>query len=129
MLDANYRIFMAPQRNNHLLTGQSGEASAAAFLQEQGYTILQQNYRAGRAEIDIIARKGDLLVFVEVKTRATDRFGFPETAVSAKKEALLLAAAARFIEDTGWEQDIRFDIIAITLGAAPVVHHIPDAFH
>ena len=120
---------MATQRNNHLVTGQHGEASAAAFLLEQGYTLLQQNYRAGRAEIDIIAQKDGLLVFVEVKTRASDRFGFPETAVGARKEALLLAAAERYIHDTGWQQDIRFDIIAITLGTPPVVHHIPDAFH
>ncbi|MFD2246902.1 YraN family protein [Pontibacter ruber] len=120
---------MATQKNNHLVTGQSGEAKAATFLEEHGYSILQRNYRAGRAEIDIIAQRAGLLVFVEVKTRATDEFGFPEAAVSPKKEALLLSAAEHYIEENGWEHDIRFDIIAITLATPPVVHHIQDAFH
>ncbi|MCC9168464.1 YraN family protein [Pontibacter harenae] len=120
---------MAAPTNKHIQTGQSGEDIAVLFLQQQGYFILQRNYRHKRAEVDIIAQKDNLLVFVEVKTRSTDRYGFPEEAVNFKKEQLLLTAAEEFIENSNWLHDIRFDIISITLGTKPTVHHIEDAFH
>ncbi len=120
---------MALQSKNNLVTGLNGESQAAAYLQEKGYTILCRNYRYKRAEIDIIAEKEGLLVFVEVKTRATNKYGFPEEAVGQKKQELILAAAEEFILQAGWEQDIRFDIISITLTKPPVLHHIEDAFY
>ncbi len=106
-----------------------GEDLAARHLQQQGYAIQARNYRYKRAEVDIIAQKGSLLVFVEVKTRATDTFGYPEEAVNARKEALLLTAASAYIEQQSWQFDVRFDVIAVTLGTPPVLHHIEDAFH
>ncbi|MCJ8166152.1 YraN family protein [Pontibacter sp. E15-1] len=120
---------MASQTNAHIRTGQAGENRAAAYLQEQGYTILRQNYRHRRAEVDIIAQKENLLVFVEVKTRGTDRYGYPEEAVDFRKEALLLNAADAYIEESGWQHEARFDIIAVTLTVPATVHHIEDAFH
>ncbi len=102
---------------------------AAAHLQQAGYTILHRNYRYKRAEVDIIAQKEAVLVFVEVKTRATDTFGYPEEAVGSRKEALLLAAAAAYIEAENWPYEVRFDIISVTLSAPPVIYHIQDAFH
>jgi putative endonuclease len=120
---------MASQTNRHIHTGQFGERLAQDYLLEQGYTILEKNYRYKRAEIDIIARKDELLLFVEVKTRTTDTYGFPEEAVSLKKEKLLLDAAEAFILDCEWEKDIRFDIVSVTLTRPPIIHHIEDAFH
>ena len=120
---------MASQTNAHIRTGQAGENRAAAYLQQHGYSIVRKNYRHRRAEVDIIAQKENLLVFVEVKTRATDRYGYPEEAVDYRKEALLLDAAGAYIEETGWQHEVRFDIISITLTAPPTVHHIEDAFH
>lgn len=120
---------MASQTNQHLRTGQLGESHAAAYLREQGYEVLRQNYRYKRAEIDIIAQKGPLLVFVEVKTRSTDRYGYPEEAVNAKKEAMLLNAAEEFILQEEWQQEVRFDIISVTLTSPPAIHHIEDAFY
>ncbi|GAB3202842.1 putative endonuclease [Pontibacter aydingkolensis] len=120
---------MASQTNTHIRTGQDGEQAAANYLQEQGYTILQRNYRYRRAEIDIIASQDNVLVFVEVKTRTTAVFGFPEMAVGAKKEEQLLAAAEEYIYQTGWDKEIRFDIIAITLAPKQEIHHIEDAFY
>ncbi|TXK37186.1 YraN family protein [Pontibacter qinzhouensis] len=119
---------MASQ-TKHIITGQAGEASAVRYLQEMGYQICCRNFRYKRAEVDVIAQKDGLLVFVEVKTRASDKFGFPEEAVGARKEALLLAAAEEYIYQTNWQHDIRFDIISITLAPTPTVHHIKDAFH
>ncbi|WP_162428275.1 YraN family protein [Pontibacter pudoricolor] len=120
---------MASPINNHIRTGQLGESMAQLYLQEQGYTILEKNYRFKRAEIDIIARKDGLLVFIEVKTRTTDLFGFPEEAVGSRKEKLLVNAAEEFIVATGWQQDVRFDIISVTLTTPPAIVHFEDAFH
>jgi putative endonuclease len=120
---------MASQINTHLRTGRLGENHAAVYLQRRGYTILRQNYRLGRAEVDIIAQQGNLLVFVEVKTRSTDRYGFPEEAVNPKKETMLLNAAEEFILREEWRHEVRFDIISVTLSSPPVIHHIEDAFH
>jgi putative endonuclease len=114
----------------HHQTGKTGEETASLYLQNQGYTLLARNFRYQRAEIDIIAQKAQILVFVEVKTRASNRFGYPEEAVSAKKIALFLLAAEAYIQQINWQHDIRFDIISITAGhPTPEIHHIEDAFH
>jgi putative endonuclease len=114
--------------HNH--TGQTGEAMAATYLSKKGYTVLHRNYRYKRAEVDIIARKEKLLVFVEVKTRQTDLHGWPEDAVTWKKRKMLLATADHFIHITNWLHETRFDIIAIT-GTGPTgqIHHVEDAFY
>ncbi|HEY4651998.1 MAG TPA: YraN family protein [Pontibacter sp.] len=120
---------MASPINNHILTGQHGERLAQQYLLAQGYTIVAQNYRYKRAEIDIIARTSELLVFAEVKTRTSDTFGFPEAAVNARKEKMLVNAAEEFILATNWEGDIRFDIISVTLTTPPAIVHFEDAFY
>ncbi|RDV11754.1 YraN family protein [Pontibacter diazotrophicus] len=120
---------MASQINAHILTGQTGENRAAAYLLQQGYTIVRRNFRHRRAEVDIIAQKENLLIFVEVKTRSTDRYGYPEEAVNYRKEEMILNAAQAFIYKIDWQHDIRFDIIAITLNTPVTIHHIEDAFH
>ncbi|MDX5419488.1 MAG: YraN family protein [Hymenobacteraceae bacterium] len=120
---------MVSQTSTHIGTGRDGEHTAAAYLLKQGYTILQKNYRYKRAEVDIIAQRGNLLVFVEVKTRATNRYGFPEEAVNRKKEELILSAAEEYILQTDWQHEIRFDIISVTLSSPIGIHHIEDAFH
>jgi len=121
---------MASQINTHIHTGNRGESLAADYLQKQGYTILYRNYRYRRAEIDVIAVKDAVLVFIEVKTRASDVFGYPEEAVNKRKERMLLNAAEEFILQQNWQKDIRFDIISVTLTQPePFIHHIQDAFH
>jgi len=121
---------MASQTNAHIHTGKTGESIAARYLLEQGYVILHRDYRYKRAEIDLIAEKDDLLVFIEVKTRSSDKFGYPEEAVNRRKERMLLNAAEVYIHQQKWRKDVRFDIIAITLALpTPLIHHIEDAFH
>jgi putative endonuclease len=120
---------MASQINKHIHTGHYGERTAAEYLLKQGYILLHKNYRYRRSEVDIIARKGQTLVFVEVKTRSTDLYGFPEEAVNYKKEKMLLRAADHYIHTTQWQFEIRFDIISITLATPIIIHHIEDAFH
>ena len=105
--------------------GDRGEQQAVQFLTERGYAILERNYRDKRSEVDIIAQTGHLLVFVEVKTRKNALFGYPEQFVDPKKIDLLHRAATAYQEQINWQDDIRFDIIAITDG---VLEHFEDSF-
>ncbi|GAB3040420.1 YraN family protein [Spirosoma pulveris] len=113
----------------HNETGKEGEAEAARYLLEKGYEIMVRNYRYQHAEIDVIAKKGKLMVFAEVKTRTNVIYGNPEEFVSYTKAKLIMKAAEQYIFATGWMFDVRFDIIAITLvNNEPQVKHIEDAF-
>ncbi len=94
-----------------------GEAIAEGYLIDQGFTIETTGYRYRRAEIDLIARKGDTLYFVEVKTRRGLGYGDPSSAVSAGKEKLLAKAAAHYMYSVGHEWAFRFDIVSILLYA------------
>ena len=73
--------------------GDKGENLAALYLQKLGYDVLEQNYRTGRLEVDLICKKGDVLVFVEVKTRSSTKFGNPETFVNSAKASKIIEAA------------------------------------
>jgi putative endonuclease len=97
----------------HLLLGAEGEARAAALLQSRGYRIVARNVRAGGVEIDLIARRGAVLAFVEVKTRSSQALGPPELAVDARKQARLLRGAAAWLHaQRGSAREVRFDVIA-----------------
>lgn len=114
----------------HNETGNQGEAEATQYLREKGYEIMARNYRHQHAEIDLIAKKGKLLVFVEVKTRSNPNYGNPEEFVSYTKAKLVMKAAEHYIFSTNWLHDIRFDIIAISIaGTERRVKHIEDAFY
>jgi putative endonuclease len=113
--------------------GQKGERRAAAFLRLRGYRILERNYRVPQGEIDLVARKGDTLVFVEVKTRKDDSHGSPIEAVSPTKVKRVSAAAAVYLTGfAGPYGACRFDIVAVGpernwLGW-PKVRHFENAF-
>jgi|APTNR8051073442_1049403.scaffolds.fasta_scaffold00499_12 putative endonuclease len=111
-------------------TGREGERIAREHLQAQGYAILEQNWRKGRAEIDIIAKEDDVLVFVEVKTRSSEDFGRPETFISPRQAELLAAGAAAYMEETGHDWELRFDVISIILDedGAYQLEHLKDSF-
>jgi putative endonuclease len=93
--------------------GKAGEEMAVKFLKKGGFTILKRNQRFQRAEIDIIAQKEDLLLFVEVKLRSSDEYGEPEEFVSKAQANLILDAAEEYILANDWKGEIRFDIIVI----------------
>ncbi|UOQ73680.1 YraN family protein [Hymenobacter cellulosilyticus] len=111
--------------------GQAGETAASAFLTSLGYAVLRQGYRHRRAEVDLIAQHGpDLLVFVEVKTRSSTQYGFPEEFVTERKRQLFRLAAEQFQLETDWHGDIRFDIVALTPSSTGFrVEHFQDAFY
>ena len=110
------------------LIGQIGETAAVDYLTQAGYSIVARNWHAGRyGEIDIIARYGDQLVLVEVKTRSSIYFGFPEEAVNKRKQFKLQGAAQAFIlSHPHLPQEVRFDVIAIVLSPD---HKIADFKH
>lgn len=103
-------------------TGKRGENLAAAYLEQEGYTVIARNYRYRRAEVDLIVRKADWLVFVEVKARSSDTFGYPESFVDARKAALLVQAAEEFIYANDWHGHVRFDVISVDLRSGEVKH-------
>lgn len=114
----------------HNETGKKGEDEAVRFLREKGYEIMFRNYRYQHAEIDLIAKKGKLLAFVEVKTRTNLSYGNPEEFVSYTKAKLIMKAAEQYIFAQNWLHDIRFDIVAVTLAGTELrVKHIEDAFY
>lgn len=115
----------------HNRIGTEGEALATKFLESNGFLVLERNWKHGRYELDIVARKGPELVVVEVKTRTSGQYGEPEEAVKKGKRGKIIKAANAYVRATGSELSLRFDIISIILhpGGKPYIHHIPDAFY
>ena len=112
------------------LLGKEAEAAAERFLRRKGYRILGRNVRVGRGELDIVARMGETLIFVEVKARRTDHYGGVAHAVTARKERQLIQLAARYLARRRLErQPCRFDVLLYDAGgAAPILQHIENAF-
>ncbi|MBI4678509.1 MAG: YraN family protein [Elusimicrobia bacterium] len=107
------------------LKGDEAESAAAAFLRAKGLRILERNFRRPFGEIDLIARDGDTMVFVEVKSRAGSSFGGPEAAVDGRKRRRLVKTALAWAQSKGWDGPMRFDVVGIEAGE---VRHLPDAF-
>lgn len=111
------------------LLGRQGELIACTHLQKNGYLILERNWRFGREEIDIIAEKDDLTVFVEVKTRRTDFTGDPVMAVTEGKRKIIIRTANEYVLSKNIEKESRFDIIGIVLNNKETrIDHVEDAF-
>ncbi len=115
----------------HNETGIKGEQLAQNFLLKKGYNVLYTNWCYGKKEVDLIAERDGLLVFVEVKTRANNMYGFPEDAVNAKKIGFLKEAATEFIEVYSQYKKVQFDIISILMKDNTVkeILHFEDAFY
>lgn len=121
--------------DSRIALGAAGENRAAHYLMRRGYRIVARNVRADRVEIDIIARRGRVLAFVEVKTRRTRAYGFPEDAVDARKRARLVRGAAAWLHLNRGQrrpgQSIRFDVIVCECGANQAewqIRHLKSAF-
>jgi len=103
---------LAPDKNR-LILGKNAEKEAVAFLEKSGYIILHTNFRSCFGEIDIIARENDTIVFVEVKSRSSDRFGLPQEAVSALKQRQISKTALEFLRIKGlFDKRARFDVVS-----------------
>jgi putative endonuclease len=100
---------------HHNTTGSFGEELAANYLIKIGYTILHRNWRHSYYEIDIIATNKNIVHFVEVKTRRSDTFGYPEDDVSKKKMRFLMSSAEEFLYRNPHWKRIQFDILSLTI--------------
>ena len=126
----NHHALRLKSMAQHNDIGKKGEDEAARYLHQQGYQVLERNYRYQHAEIDLIAQKGKMLIFVEVKTRTNVSFGNPEEFVSYTKAKLIMRVAEHYIFAKDWLHDIRFDIVAVTISGNELrVNHIQDAFY
>ena len=114
------------RRNNRTSLGNRGEELARRFLLGRGFTILETNYRQRWGEVDVVARLGPEVVFVEVRTRSGDAFGSPEESVTEGKARRLAATAQTFLQERGMEEaPWRIDLVAVRVdsrGNARISH-------
>lgn len=110
--------------------GKWGEEVAVAYLSEKGYVILERDWHSGKRDIDIIAKDGSVVVFIEVKTRRNRLMMEPEQAVDRHKIRNLALAANNYVQSRQIDNELRFDIITIVgeMGTQPEINHIEDAF-
>jgi len=116
---------------DHLQRGKQGELMAYRHLRKLGYTVVARNYRTldGRGEVDLVAWDGSDLVFVEVKTRATDEFGTPESAVDGRKRAGMVRAAREYQRRSGRAPArIRYDTVSVLLRDPVEIRVARDSF-
>ena len=113
------------------LNGVWGEVCAARYLRHCGIRILTANYRTRFGEIDIVAKQGGVLLFIEVKTRSAGMIALPRESVDSRKQRRLTLAAQQYLKQMPPDMPARFDVIEVYLDAQdnPVeIRHIPDAF-
>ena len=110
--------------------GKVGEQLAQKHLRDNGYAILETNWRLGKREADIIAYREGLVVFVEVKTRSSSLFGEPQEFVDYNKQRSYVKMANAYVLQRSRSEEVRFDIIAIEVGATGFnLNHIENAFN
>ncbi|WP_372755932.1 YraN family protein [Mariniflexile sp.] len=114
----------------HNELGKKGEQLAVDFLLENGYAIIERNYRFDKAEVDIIAQKENILAIIEVKTRTTADFGNPQDFVKPKQIQRLVKAVDAYVTTNDLNVEVRFDIVAIVKdGKQFKIEHLKNAFY
>lgn len=115
---------------DHNELGALGESLAAVYLETKGYQILVRNFIFDRAEIDIIAQKGEQIIVVEVKTRNSDYFGDPQDFVSKSKIKQLVKAAHEYVVTNDIDLEVRFDIVSVLKNkSVERIEHFENAFY
>jgi len=120
---------LVPSSLSRRRTGSTGERAAEAYLNSLGYTLLARNYRCPHGEADLVARDGDCLVFVEVRTRRSRAFGAPEESITPAKAARLIATAQTYLQERRLDHSPwRIDLVAVEVrGRESTIRHIPNA--
>jgi putative endonuclease len=112
----------------HLQIGKQGEDLAVDFFCSKGYRIIERNWRYRHWEIDLVFSKNQILHFVEVKTKSSDKYGFPEEAVTRSKFRYLLSAAEEYLfQHSHWKR-IQFDVLSIVLQPSPTYFLLEDVY-
>jgi putative endonuclease len=117
--------------SDKIKTGSKGETLAAEFFQQKGYEIVARNYRWHRGEIDLIVRRENWTIFVEVKTRSSSAFGQPEEFVTVAQARKIYDAAEEFIFSTDWQGHVRFDVVSVLMreDESCEIEHFEDAIN
>ncbi len=110
-----FRLVEASPKQAHLETGKVGEEIARKYLEKKGYKIIEQNYKTKYAEIDLVAKKGNELVFVEVRTKKGENFGTPEETINNKKLRKLWGNARAYTAWKRWQGSYRVDAVCVVL--------------
>ena len=110
--------------------GMDGQQAAEAFLREKGLHIIARNYRIRTGEVDLIARHGTYLVFIEVKTRKSHTYGHGRESVTPHKQRQIIRTALHYAARHGWvDRDMRFDVVEVVINGGTVeIEHIENAF-
>ena len=111
--------------------GSKGEDLAVQYLKKKGFKVIERNYHCSAGEIDLIAREGKTLIFVEIKTRSSSEFGLPQEAVDRFKQKKMIEVARAYLAEHHLNEEIpaRFDVVAIHLtSTGPDIELIKDAF-
>lgn len=131
-----FNILMDGQKKNsmndihHQNLGRWGEEMASQFLMSKGYVILHRNWHFAHKELDIVARLGETIAIVEVKTRTSNFWEEPKEAVKRKKQKRIIEAADAYIRHYNLDFDVRFDIVSVLKqGNSYSIEHIEDAFY
>lgn len=117
---------LTKQGEHNKALGQKGERRARRYLFWHGWKILDKNYKTPFGEIDIVARKKDVIAFIEVKTRLSDIFGLPSEAVDKRRQSRYIMGANYYLVNRNIDLTVRFDIIEIFRGQ---LNHIENAFY
>lgn len=114
---------MVPKRRfDHLALGRHGEDLVARWYASEGHELLARNWRCGAGELDLVVRQGSTIVFCEVKTRSSTRYGTPFEAVDRRRQRRMRAAAAEFLRtQSGSSARVRFDVAAVIGGSVEVM--------
>jgi len=116
--------------SRHLVTGRKGEDLAASYLKKKGLSLIEKNVTTPYGEIDLVCLEKEVIVFVEVKTRAGSSYGGPRAAVNIDKRRKISRSALFFLSSRGWEErPARFDVLGVILdGPEARFDHLVDAF-
>jgi putative endonuclease len=117
----------------NLALGRDGEDYAHRFIERRGLKVVCRNYktRSGSAEVDLVAHDGENLIFIEVKTRASNQYGAPDRAIDWDKRRKIIRAAREYVRKIDWDPGrVRFDVVEVIWepGHKPEISHTPDAF-
>lgn len=123
---------MIEERGDIIKTGQSGEKTAAAYLKQNGYEVIERNFRCKAGEIDLILKKQNVLIFAEVKTRSSLKFGRPSESITKDKIRHIRKTAIWYIQfdsEQYRDLDIRFDVVEILRQEGQTyINHLEGAF-
>ena len=117
---------MAKVENKNIKLGKRGERQAQKYLKRQGWKILEKNWKNPFGEVDIIAKRDEVIAFIEVKTRLSDEFGAPNEAVQKSRKLKYIRGANYYFLNKNIDCTVRFDIIEIYKGQ---LNHIENAFY